>query len=289
MDYLEMQNALHALDGMHGVRLETLGRSILGREIPMVMLGEGSRFVVYVAGIHGDEREGTAALLELARDYADSLARRANIFSVSMSYLCENRTICLVPMLNPDGVGYVTEGVSAENPLRERLAGMNGGSADFSAWRANARGVDLAHNFGAGFLSHKHRELAEGITGGAPSGHGGEYPESEPESAALAGLLREGREQLLGVLTLQKGSGYIECGCEDNLSAKCMAVGRALSRACGFPLARPETLKPDGSVVDFCIRTLARPAYALCCENGQPQRLFYAQLRRALFTFPVLI
>ncbi len=289
MDYHELQRALGAHAGARGARLEVLGRTLLGREIPMLLLGEGKRTVVYVAGLHGDDLAGCDALVGFAEDYLAALSRRATVFSTPMEYLFEERCICVVPMLNPDGVMYAKEGLDQENPLRERVLAMSGGT-ELSHWRANARGVDLAHNFAAGFLTQKRREGAQGIFNGCAAGYGGEHPESEPESAALARFLHAEREELLGVLCFQRGTGRMECGCEDNLSAKCMAVGRSLTRITGYPLARPETLTPCGGLGDWCIRALGRPAFTVLCGEGcSSQQLFYAQLRRLFFTFPILL
>ena len=52
---------------------------------------------------------------------------------------------------------------------------------DFTHWQANARGVDLNHNYDAGFLEYKQIEAEQGILGGGPTRYSGECPESEPE------------------------------------------------------------------------------------------------------------
>ena len=46
---------------------------------------------------------------------------------------------------------------------------MNGGSEDFTRWQANVRGVDLNHNYDAGFDAYKQLEPSLGITGGGPT------------------------------------------------------------------------------------------------------------------------
>jgi g-D-glutamyl-meso-diaminopimelate peptidase len=64
---------------------------------------------------------------------------------------------------------------------------MSGG--DFSTWQANARGVDLNHNYDAGFEEYKRIEKEMGIVPG-PSLFSGESPESEPEVRGVANLVR---------------------------------------------------------------------------------------------------
>ena len=135
-DYEKLCGALQELQKDPAVQLLTLGKSILGREIPLLSLGKGRRAVLYVGGIRGTEGEVARLLTDFAADYLRQLMRNATVFEHSMQYLFEERRIYLVPMLDPDGVSYVKEGVGEENPLRERLLRMNGGT-DFSAWQAN--------------------------------------------------------------------------------------------------------------------------------------------------------
>ncbi len=289
MNHFEVQAAARALSQQRGVQLEELGRSVLGQSIPLIVLGEGERIVFFVGGVQGNEGAQAALLIAFVRDVLALYERKASLFSISSEYIFSQYKICVVPMLNPDGRMYATQGPGAQNPLRERLVAMNGGE-EFEGWRANGKGVDLAHNFGVGFLTQKRREGALGIFGGCAVGYGGEAPESEPESAALARCLRGCGRNLTGVMCLRDGRERIECSCEDNLSAKSMAVGRGLSRMSTYPLVRPETIVPDGGLGDWCIRALSRPAYTVYCRQGRLSlELLYARMRRMLFTFPTLL
>jgi g-D-glutamyl-meso-diaminopimelate peptidase len=77
-------------------------------------------------------------------------------------------------MLNPDGVDLQIKGIEAGGILSERLLKMNG-REDFSHWQANARGVDLNHNYDAGFHEYKKLEKENDICAGATR-YSGEYP-----------------------------------------------------------------------------------------------------------------
>lgn len=296
IDYSNMQSILKKLLNENPLlKSETLTRSILGRKIPLFTLGEGKRAVLYVAAHHGTEGIGAAVLLAFISDYLRHYEKGSTVFEYPMPYLFRERKIYLVPMLNPDGVEYAVNGVESENPLRERLLAMNKGSEDFSLWQANARGVDLNHNYDAGFGEYKQKEIEAGVINGAPTGYSGEFPESEPETAALCRFLRARREEIVGVLTLHTGGDEILCSCADTLTAKTMAAGRVLSRFTGYRLARPEGLAALGSLTDWCISVLARPAYTLKCGKSEAplsteeSPKIYERLRRALFSFPFLV
>lgn len=271
-------------------RTEVLGCSVLGREIPIVRLGTGQRAVLYVGGVYGTDAVISRVLLDFIQDCLSCLSRKMTQYSYPLEQLFRERSIYIVPMLNPDGVCYVREGVGVDNPLYARVCAMNGKSKDFSTWRANARGVDLSCNFGVGFLEGKRSEQARGVVSGTAQGFGGEYPESEPETAALCRMIRAHAEELIGIVTVSLGKDGIRCSCEDHMTAKCVATGRVLSRLTGLSLARGEGVR--GSLSDWCVRALSLPTYEIACtlpSDRDPRALLYAKLRRTLFSFPYML
>lgn len=295
LDYRYLKEWIDALMAAHDMlECGVLARSILGREIPILTLGQGSDAVLYVGAHHGTEAATTEVLLDFAEEYMSLLARNAQIYGKRMKYIHEHSRIMIVPMLNPDGVEYATRGVGTENPLYDRVVAMNGGS-DFSAWRANARGVDLCRNYNVDFETYKAREYEKGVPCGAPADYSGEFAESEPEIAALCRFLRRSREQIKGVISLHDTGERILCGCADKLSAKSLAVGRVLQRTTGYRLVSPTDHAVRGGLSHWCIERLGRPAYTLACGRSTMPRtkaergLLYARLREALFTFPFML
>ena len=98
-----------------------------------------------------------------------------------MSY----RSMVIYPLLNPDAFVYRSEGVSKENPIRDRLIDMNGGNDSFCNWSSNGRGVSLERNSSIGFERRKKYENSNDIFNGSPEMFSGNMPESEPELCAL--------------------------------------------------------------------------------------------------------
>ena len=287
-DHQTVLSAIQALTARFpaaGVTLLT--RSILGREIPLITLGKGKKAVLYVGAHRGTDAITSGILLDFAADYLAKYESGATVFEYPMPYLFEERKIYLVPMLNPDGAEYVAHGLAEDNPLRERVLKMEE-SRDLSHWRANARGVDLHHNYDAGFFSF-HVQKSDAVR------YGSEFPESEPETAAMARFLRLQHEEIAGALVLNAAGEELVCTCNDTLSAKTMAVGRVVSRMTGYRLERPEAVEAYGSLADWCIAKLGRPAFTVMCGKGEPplddeQRpLIYERLRRTLFSFPFLV
>lgn len=93
-------------------RWERIGTSVEGRPLKVARLGRGPRRVLWIGGIHGDEREGRVATAELPRE-----------LQMTPGAL-EQVTLTILEDVNPDG--------SARNT------------------RGNANGVDLNRNYPAG-------------------------------------------------------------------------------------------------------------------------------------------
>jgi hypothetical protein len=91
---------------------QEIGRTVQDRPIRKVTLGSGPRRVLWVGGIHGNEREGRIATAELPRLFRET------------SGALDKVTLTILEDINPDG--------SAANT------------------RGNANGVDLNRNYPAG-------------------------------------------------------------------------------------------------------------------------------------------
>ena len=186
-DDREIHDAVRVLRG-DVWRLASLGKSVCGREIPMLIGGQGKKAVVYVAAHHGMERLTAGLLIDFVSETAERMAHNENVFDISVRTMLQNVTLYIIPMLNPDGVHIGLYGVEKSDPRYTSLVAMNGRD-DFSHWQANANGVDLNHNYDAGF--EEYRRLAENVDMlPGPTRYGGVRPESEPETAALAGGAR---------------------------------------------------------------------------------------------------
>ncbi|MBR2721850.1 MAG: peptidase M14 [Clostridia bacterium] len=269
-----------------------LGKSILGVDIPYFILGEGKKEILYVGAHHGMEWITSLLLVRFLLDACELAERKKSIHQVPLEFLLERYTLYVLPMLNPDGVGYQIHGVDEANPLYGRLISMNGGSTDFSRWQANARGVDLNHNYDAGFWEYKKIELDNGIENGAPTKYSGECPESEPEVAYLCNFIRF-HENIQGILTLhtQGEEIFYQAGCVP--SRKQERIAKELSALTDYRLSRTEGSACFGGLTDWCVQRLGLPSYTLECGKGEnPLPLtqavpIYARLRRALFRFPL--
>lgn len=289
MEYIDIMIARYPF-----LSVSYVGESILGRGIPMLTLGEGEKSVLYVGAHHGMEWITSVLLLRFINEACELWNNNGRIFQYSVKYLLSARTLHIVPMLNPDGVEYQINGVGEDNVLYDRLLSMNGGSKDFSRWQANARGVDLNHNYNSGFADYKRMEMENGILGGAPTRYSGESSESEPEVGSLCNYIRY-HDRLQMVLTLHTQGEEIYYTCGKKTTPRSRAIAEGLANMSGYALNIPKGSAAYGGLTDWCIEELNLPSFTVECGKGiNPLPLedyfyIYARIRQMLFLAPTMI
>ena len=270
----------------------SIGKSILGKSIPLITLGNGKKSVIYIGGHHGMEWITCALLINFINELCYEFEHGTRLFEISTKILFETRKIHIIPMLNPDGIDYAIHSISDENVLKKRLININP-SGDFSHWQANARGVDLNHNYNAGFKEYKTVEKQLNIINGAPTKYSGEYPESEPETRAICNFVRWATPELAISLHTQGEEIYYKSG--DKTCKNSLQIAKTISRLTGYKIAFPTGTAKYGGFTDWFIEEFDKPSFTLECGLGQnplPYSDFvkiYTRIKKALCTIPILI
>ncbi len=268
------------LEAYPALSLRTLGTTLLGRRIPLVLLGRGRRKLLYVATHHATEWLTSRLLLTFLAELCRAHAAGERPYGLDLGFLLAHRMLAFVPMLNPDGVA-IHLGEEGDDPLAERRARMVS-EGDFSHWQANARGVDLNHNYDAGFSEYKRLEPSLGILGGGPTRYAGEAPLSEPETAALAGFIRATSPALILTLHTQGEEIYYR-------GRGARPIARRLGRMARYTVAAPEGAAAYGGLTDWAGGILGIPSLTIECGRGQnplppaSAARIYARLRRPFF------
>lgn len=271
-----------------------LGQSIMGRSIDILRFGKGKKSVMYIGAHHGMEWITSALLLRFTIELFELYRIGGSACGIPIKNFFEDRCIYIIPMLNPDGVDYVINGVGKDNVMYDRLIAMNGGSDDFSHWQANARGVDLNHNYNAGFSEYKKIEPKIGITGGGPTKYSGEGAESEPEVAYLCNFLRFSGPPSL-VLTFHTQGEEIYFTSLGEVLPENERLGKKIASVSGYKLSYPEGSASYGGFTDWFIKEFGGYSYTVECgkgENPLPASdlpMIYATLRRMMFEAPFYI
>lgn len=274
------------------LRYQYIGTSILGKGIPALTLGNGHRSVIYVGAHHGMEWLTSVLLIQFIEDFCNLYESGGLAGKTSVRAVFSTHTITVIPMLNPDGVDYQIHGIDSDNPLFERLKRSNP-SMDFSNWQANARGVDLNHNYDAGFWEYKILEKENDIKEGATR-YSGESPESEPEVAAICNLIRF-QKDLRGVMTLHTQGEEICYPFHSTVPKGAHAIARHLSLLTGYTINTGNGLSSYGGLSDWCNQKMSIPSFTIECGKGKnPLPIhampgIYTNLKNAFFAFPTLL
>lgn len=131
------------------VRRRTIGHSVLGLPLVELQIGRGPVRIHMNGSFHANEWITTAVLMALIDDYLRALVDDAVLAGHRVLEYYHKVTLSIVPMVNPDGVNLVLNGPPEEETYRNDVVRINGGSLDFSQWKANIRGVDLNNQFPA--------------------------------------------------------------------------------------------------------------------------------------------
>ena len=276
------------------VSVSYIGSSVFERAIPLITLGEknAQKAVLYVATHHASENICTTVLLNFINDYLNAYERYAQMYQINIRYLFKMRKIYIIPMLNPDGVEYRLKGLSDDNPIKDRIVKYNSGE-DFTRWNANARGVDLNHNYNAYFEEYKEIEKNLGIQNGKTK-YSGEYAESEPEISAIANFIRYNIDEIEGVLSLHTQGEEIYYKSRGYAPENSHHLIRLISKFTGYKPMDTEGTASYGGLTDWFIKEFNKPSFTIECgmgENPLPINQtvgIYARLKELLFTFPIL-
>jgi len=254
-----------------------IGRSIEGRAIEMYKIGKGRGRVALFGAHHALERITSNILYAII--YILSYGLGTNYVGLDIALLHSLASFYIVPSVNPDGVELHHRGMGS-GFLQGRQAAMSGG--DFSHWQANARGVDLNHNYDYGFAEYKQLEKERGIAPGATL-YSGEYPESEPETRAVGAFLRAlGPDAVISLHTQGEEIYHSKDG-------KGIAMAGLVSRYTGYTCSTPTDTAAYGGLCDYTA-SLGIPSLTIEIGRGKnplPQSAIIPALQR--ITEPLLL
>lgn len=256
--YASMEEDLRRLMDIYPfLRMRSIGSSVMGKSIPEVLVGRGTKRVHVNASFHANEWITTSLLMRFLNEYLIAASANGAIRGVWMPNTYDMATLSMVPMVNPDGVDLVVEGPPAE--YRERVVTINNGSTNFSGWKANIRGVDLNNQFPAKWEIEAGRKALQP----APRDYAGPSPLSEPESQAMAELTRSGN--FTRVLAFHTQGKVIYWGFEDLQPPAAVQLASEFGRVSGY---RPvETVNSYAGYKDWFIQEWRRPGFTI--EAGQ--------------------
>ena len=241
------------------ITVANCGKSALGKTIFGLVIGEGNENILYVGGTHGLEWITSLLLLRFTGNLAKAYENKGSVRGFNVTDILKNKRLIIIPELNPDGIDISLTGEEGCGIYKQQnLAICNG---DFSGWSANARGVDINHNFNAHWYTLREKEEKENIFGPSPGRYGGSYPESEPETKAITRLCRNVDISLLFTFHSQGEEIYYEYG--NNTPEKSLYIAKMLSALTDYTLVKNEGLASSGGLKDWLIEEFRKPAFTV--------------------------
>lgn len=244
------------------------GKSVLGKNLYYIKLGKGENQVFYNGAHHALEWITSPLLMKFVESFSKAYAEATTIKGYNIRNIWNRSTIYIVPMVNPDGVDLVIDGLQKKNPYYYKLIQWNKGSTDFNeVWEANIRGVDLNHNYDASWNLSKKAEAIYGIIGPGPTRYSGPYPESEPESRAVTNFTRSHNFRL--VIAYHSQGEVIYWTYSNIIPRDSRAIALLFSRVSGYTLAQPTGIVSYAGYKDWFIDKYRRPGFTIEVGKGK--------------------
>lgn len=241
------------------VGIFNIGKSVMGRSLPCAKIGGGRKKIFLSGAYHGLEYLTSAVLTRFLGDYAACLTCGMDLFGYSVSELYNAVTLFIAPMINPDGVDIAINGIDLSNRFHKSLV-ESVGIHDFTqVWQANARGVDINHNFNALWQSVK--EIP------SPTKYGGQFPESEPETKAVTEFVRRENPDMLIAFHSQGGEIYYDFN--GNEAKHSRRIAEEMARVSGYTACTPEGTAVFGGCKDWFIDEFGKEGFTVEIGHGK--------------------
>ncbi|MGY0374195.1 M14 family zinc carboxypeptidase [Clostridium sp. JNZ J1-5] len=267
--YEVLENDIQGLKARYPfIEVGVAGKSVLGKNLYYVKLGSGPNEVFYNGAHHALEWITSPLLMKFIEDFSEAYVDGTSIRGYDIRDIWNRSTIYIMPMVNPDGVDLVIDGLQRDNPYYAQLIQWNNGSTDFSqVWEANIRGVDLNHNYDASWNLSKAAEAAYGISGPGPTRYSGPYPESEPETKAVADFTRSHNFRL--VLAYHSQGEVIYWTYLNIIPPDSRTIGELFSRVSGYELSQTSGITSYAGYKDWFIDKYRRPGFTIEVGRGK--------------------
>ncbi|HHW30267.1 MAG TPA: LysM peptidoglycan-binding domain-containing protein [Clostridiaceae bacterium] len=244
------------------IEVGVAGQSVLGRNLYYIRLGTGATEVHYNGAHHGLEWITTPLLMKFIENFCRAYSTNSSIRGYNIRDIWNRSSIYIIPMVNPDGVSLVLEGLKPDNPYYQQLLAWNRTGLPFSqVWQANIRGVDLNRNYPASWEEAKAQEFSLGITGPGPTRYGGPSPLSEPETQTMVNFTRQHNFKL--VIAYHTQGRVIYWLYKNIFVPRAQEIGQVFARASGYELAFTPLEAAYAGYKDWFIEEFRRPGYTI--------------------------
>ncbi len=246
----------------------SIGKSVWGKDLFYIRLGRGENKISFNGAHHGMEWITAQLLMKFAADFLGAEKKNVGFGGFLPKALAKKTSLYIVPMVNPDGVHLVASGIPQHlsMELKNQLIKFNG-SENFGRWQANARGVDLNHNYDGMWEMSKKMEKEYGIFGPGPTRYSGEVPFSEPESRALVRFTREHNFKM--TIAFHSQGKVIYHGFQKKEPPISLKIAKAFERISPYRIDQTEGIASYGGYKDWFVNEFRRTGFTIEVGEGQ--------------------
>lgn len=245
-----------------------IGYSVLGQGLKYIKFGRGNKQIFYSASIHANEWINSVLLMKFLENLSSAYLNNSTIWGVPASYLFNNYSLYIVPMLNPDGVDLVVGNLAKYNPQKYEYAkrlSQNYPQIPFpQGWKANINGIDLNLQFPAEWETAKKNKFAQGYTKPGPRDYVGTAPLVAQEALALYNFTL--RKNFSLILAYHTQGETIYWKFLNYLPPNSYEIGRHFSQVSGYLLESTPYASGFAGYKDWFIQNYNLPGYTI--ESG---------------------
>ncbi len=164
------------------IKVSGIGKSVENRDLLLMEFGRGKNKIFVCGTHHAREYIASTYLMYTVDRYAYAYKKGDMWGKYNPKDILDNITFCIVPMVNPDGVNLVQNGIKSTGYASSlsKMKIYESPGFGYSAWKANIRGVDVNWNY------NKDWSVYNNLNPRGSTGFNGDYANSEPETAAVS-------------------------------------------------------------------------------------------------------
>ncbi|MCL6585021.1 MAG: M14 family metallocarboxypeptidase [Anoxybacillus sp.] len=255
------------------IQVQIIGKSVEGRNIYAIKLGKGSKEIFMNASHHAREHITTNVLMEMLDTYAFAYNNFSKVDKYDARSILNRTSIWFVPMVNPDGVTLVQKGPKAVKNGKLVLA-INKGKRNFSAWKANIRGVDLNRQYNANW-----KDISKKVKKTDYKNYKGPKPFSEPEVQALRQFTLAHKFEITISYHSSGEIIYWYFQQPKKYISRDQRLASMIAKQTGYSLVKPKKNPGGGGYKDWFISTFQKPGFTIevapyVGEKPVPLKLF---------------